>query len=53
MLHCVAYGCIAKIRAAAQATWDKESYHKFPLDKVVRKTWIAKIKRESFVLSRY
>ena len=52
MPHCVAYGCTPKVRAAAQATREKILYHKFPEDKAVRNAWIAKIKREEFVLSR-
>ena len=52
MPHCVAYGCTPKARAAAQAKGENISYHKFPEDKVVRKAWIAKIKREKFVISK-
>ena len=53
MPHCVAYGCTLKVRAAAQAKGERVSYHKFPEDKAVRKAWIAKIKREEFVVSRH
>ena len=53
MPHCIAYGCTPKVRAAAQAKNEKILYHKFPEDKAVRNAWIAKIKREEFVLSRH
>ena len=53
MPHCVAYGCTPKVRAAAQAKGKRILYHKFPEDKAVRNAWIAKIKREEFVVSRH
>ena len=47
------YGCTLKVRAAVQAKREKKAYHKLPEDKAVRKAWIAKIKREEFVVSRH
>ena len=37
MPQCVAYGCIPKIRAAAEGNDKKISYHKFPQKNQLRK----------------
>ena len=52
MPHCFAYGWKPKAIAAVQAKGEKISFHKSPEDKLVRKAWIAKIKREKFVISK-
>ena len=53
MPHCVAYGCTPKVRAAAEASGKKISYHKFPEKNQWRKAWESRTRRSNLVLSKF
>ena len=53
MPHCVAYGWIPKIRAAAEGNNKKISYHKFPQKHQLRKAWESRTRRSNLVLSKF
>ena len=53
MPQCVAYGCIPKIRAAAEGNDKKISYHKFPQKNQLSKAWESRTRRSNLVLSKF
>ena len=53
MPQCVAYGCIPKVRAAAEGNGKKISYHKFLKKNQLRKAWESRTRRSKVVLSKF
>ena len=53
MPQCVAYGCIPKVRAAAEGNGKKISYYKFPQKNQLRKAWESRTRRANLVLSKF
>ena len=53
MPHCVAYGCIPKVRTAAEGNGKKISYYKIPQKNQLRKAWESRTRCSDLVLSKF
>ena len=53
MPHCVAYGCIPKVRTAAEGNGKKISYYKIPQKNQLRKAWKSRTRCSDMVLSKF
>ena len=53
MPYCVAYGCTPNVRAAAETTGKKISYHNFPGSPKLRLAFGARIQHINMVLSKH